>query len=132
MSRVGGPAPSNDVHSPADDKFRDGLANKSDNELKGMLKSGDLKPGEMKAVIDELASRKEKEMKAEEAGGSGDAGEGGSDELAELLKKLKSGKITPEELDKLAGMLGVDPKALEKAAGKGGGDEGGEDGDIKD
>jgi hypothetical protein len=40
-------------------------------------------------------------------------------EIEELLKKLLQGDIKPEELAKLAKMLGIDLKELEKAKGMG-------------
>ena len=66
------------------------------------------------------------------SGGSGGADKsGGSDksdlekeleELLKLLKKLLDGDIKPEDLKKLAKMLGMKPDDVEKAKGAGEGD----------
>ncbi|MBJ7311912.1 hypothetical protein ACFOLJ_03020 [Rugamonas sp. CCM 8940] len=106
-------------YTPADHSFTEGLKGKSNEDLQKMSKDPKLSTGEKMAVLEELAKRTGEEMKAEEAGGGGDPAEGGSDELAELMKKLKNGTITPEELDKLAGMMKMDPKDLEAAMGGG-------------
>lgn len=100
--------------------------------LKALGKDG-MEPWQKDAIMKELENRAEK-AKPEESGGAGGpqgAGGGGEeDEIKKLLKKLMKGTISPEELQKLAGALGVDPKALEGV--KGGGDtSASSDSDIK-
>jgi hypothetical protein len=95
----------------------------SDQQLKDKLKDPNLTDAERTAIIDELAKRKSEANKAEKAAGDTGAGEE-EDEMQKLLKKLKDGTITAEEMEKLAGMLGVDPKDLEKKKGKGDGGDG--------
>lgn len=59
---------------------------------------------------------------ANQAGGAsgGEGTQEDKDEIAKLLKKLADGTISQDELQKLAGMLKVDPKELEAQKGKGG------------
>jgi hypothetical protein len=122
---AGGAAPA----GGADNQFKQDLKGKSEEELKGMLKDPSLTAEQKEAVLDELTNRKDAAKKAEESEGpeetkGGGDEEGGEDDIEKLRQKLKDGTITPEELEKLAGMLGVDPKDLEGMKGKGGKDAG--------
>ncbi|MBB3121963.1 hypothetical protein [Pseudoduganella violacea] len=87
---------------PSTEGFKEGLKDKSTEDLVNMLNKGGLNEAQMKAVGQELASRLKSEG-SEETGGSGGGGE--EDELQKLLKKLQDGTITPEELKKLTGLL---------------------------
>jgi hypothetical protein len=116
-------APGGAPASPVSPQFQTEIKGMSDQELKDKLKDPNLTDAERAAIIDELAKRKSEENKAEKASGDTGAGEE-EDEMQKLLKKLKDGTITEEELEKLAGMLGVDPKDLEKKKGKGDGGDG--------
>jgi len=100
----------------ASDSFKDGLKNKSNDDLINMLSKDNLSPGQREAIGKELESRL-KSNQAEGAGGGGGGDE--EDDVRKLLKKLQDGTISPEEMKKLAGMLGVNVDALEKVKGKG-------------
>ncbi len=109
--------------------FKDGLKDKSSEDLMKDLTSKDLKPWQqeeiMKALGEKLGDKKDDQKKSEdpkkpgEAGGAKDKdkdGEDDQDELKKLLKKLKSGKITPDELQKLQGLMekmGAPPEAVQ-------------------
>ncbi|QGZ42119.1 hypothetical protein IP92_05486 [Pseudoduganella flava] len=100
-------------------EFKDGLKNKTNDELVGMLGQKDLGPQAKLEVAKELLDRMNAKG-SEGAGGAGGAGGGGEGgDLMDLLKKLMEGKISPEELKKLSGMLGVDVATLEKVKGSG-------------
>lgn len=103
--------------------FSDGLKGVSTNDLLGALSKPGAEPWQKDAIMKELQNRAEEGSKAN--GDNGGAGES-SDDIQKLLKKLQDGTITAEELQKLAGMLGVDPKALEALKGKGGSSGGGD------
>jgi hypothetical protein len=98
-------------------EFQNSLKNKSDDDLKAMLKDGNLTPEQKQAVIEELAKHKSQELDAE--GGPDAAAD--KKTLQELMQKLKSGRISDDEKEKLAGMLGVDVKDMDKIGGGGGG-----------
>jgi hypothetical protein len=112
-------------------EFKDGLKNKTSDELVGMLGQKDLGPQAKLEVYKELldrASAKGNEGAAGANGAGGADGSGGADgdEIQKLLKKLMDGTISSEELKKLSGMLqkipgmeGMDVAALEKLKGTG-------------
>lgn len=98
--------------------FSDGLKNASTQDLLGALGKSGAEPWQKDAIMKELQNRAQEGSKANgDNGGAGDSPE----DIQKLLKKLQDGTITPEELQKLAGMLGVDPNALEALKGKGSG-----------
>jgi DNA invertase Pin-like site-specific DNA recombinase len=99
----------------ASESFKQGLKNKTNEDLVNMLAKDNLSPGQREAIGKELESR----MNAKEAQGSGGGGGGEEDELRKLLKKLQDGTISSEEMKQLAGLLGVSVATLEKAKGKG-------------
>lgn len=98
----------------ATDQYKQDLKGKDDVTLKEMLKDPKLTADQRAAILDELAMRAKETEEAESPGG------GGGDEIDELMKKLRNGTITEEEMEKLAGLLGVDVAELEKQKGKGG------------
>lgn len=99
--------------------FKGELKNKTESELKGMLKDQALSEAQRKSVTEELAQRKLKVMKEEaealessgEGGGGGGVGSEASD-LEELLMMMMQGLLGPQGLRKLAAMLGVNPQDL--------------------
>lgn len=120
-----GSAPPNQTER---DKFKAGLADKSNDELVSMMSDKNLKPWQLEEVGKTLAAR----MSGNEenggpkgaggpsgAGGVGDAGGGDVDEdlLKKLFDKLMKGQIKPEELKELQGLLekaGIPPEAIAK------------------
>lgn len=109
--------------------YVDEIKNKSPEELRETLNDKTTPDWYKKLIIEELARRaSENENKGgQEEGdiggpkGSGSPGiDGGNDEedLAALWKLLASGKISKEQLEKLAEMLGVKPEDLEPLKGK--------------
>jgi len=96
--------------------FSDGLKGASTQDLLGALSKSGAEPWQKDAILKELQNRATEGSKANgDNGGAGDS----QDDIQKLLKKLQDGTITAEELQKLAGMLGVDPNALEALKGKG-------------
>lgn len=80
----------------------------------------------LQEMLDKMGVEKgEKGGKAEKGGGAGGAGkedkaEDKKDkELLELLAKLLKGEIKPEEIQKLAKMLGMKPDDVKQAEGAG-------------
>ncbi|WP_296556145.1 hypothetical protein [Pigmentiphaga sp.] len=95
-----------------------------------------LEPWQRDMVERELLNRTKGTDQAQGSGGAqGAGGTGGDeDELKKLLKKLMDGTISAEEMQKLAGMMGVKTEDLEAVKGKGkngGGGEGGQNVDIQ-
>lgn len=94
-------------------QFQDSLKTKSNEDVIKMMAQPNLGPQAQQDVLKELVSRLENQGAeggggAKGAGGASEAGGGeGSeeDELKKLLKKLKDGSITMEEMEKLLGML---------------------------
>jgi hypothetical protein len=109
---AGMPIPS--VVSP---QFQNELKSMTDLQLKDKLKDPSLTDEQRNAVIDELARRKSAELKESHAAGNDQAGED-DDELQQLLKKFKNKTATKEDKEKLAKMLNVDVKDLDKAVPK--------------
>ncbi len=101
--------------------FSDGLKSASSNDLLKALNDPKMAPWQKDAIANELQSRAQKSNEASGGGGAGGADD--SDPQA-LLKKLLNGTISPEELQKLAGTLGVSTDSLEAVKGKGGSSEG--------
>ena len=105
--------------------FAASIKGKPPKELGTMLGQKGLEPWKENAILQELMDQA-KEKKAETNKGTQGAdsgGEGEENELQKLLKKLRDGTISSAELQKLAGMLGIDPAALEGLkGGKKGGD----------
>jgi Asp-tRNA(Asn)/Glu-tRNA(Gln) amidotransferase B subunit len=130
VSGVGGPGgPSGPGGSggPGLADFKNSLKGKSEEQLRDMIKDPKLTDAQRNAIIEELVARTSAKFKdAMEAGGPDGAEAGAEDDrMKELLKKLKDGTISQAELKELAGILGVDPKDLEKEKGKGEGEGGG-------
>jgi len=101
-------------------------------DTKDLIKARDqpgMEPWQKDAIDKELQNRAAKSDQAQGAGGSGGGGSD-PDEIAKLFKKLTDGTISQEELQKLAGMLGVKAEDLDPMKGKGdagGGNSGGSD-----
>lgn len=112
VSTVGGPAGGNvpNTNAPTNN-FKSELKTKSDQELFDMLKDPKLSKDQLKDVVDEILSRRKPDAETPNVGsGSGSSGSGGGgggigDMLAELLKKLLGGIISPEDMEKLKGLL---------------------------
>jgi hypothetical protein len=98
-------------------QFQTELKNSTDQQLKDMLKDPSLTDAKRSAIIEELARRKHVELQESKKMGNDQAGED-DDDLQALLKKYKEGKATPAEKEKLAKMLDVDVKDLDKAVDK--------------
>lgn len=99
------------------DSFSSGLKNASSGDLLNALGKPGMEPWQKDAINKELTNRA---SQSEQAKGGGES----EDDIKKLLKKLQDGTISPEELQKLAGILGVDPEKLESVKGKGAGPDG--------
>lgn len=130
----GGPADTgNNIPSSSEmNGYKEGIQGKDPKDLINDLNKPGLEPWKKDAIINELASQAQKNQASQGAGGAGGADGGGDsqEDIQKLLKKLMDGSISPEEMQKLAGMLGVKPDDLEAMKGKGsnagGGDSGGD------
>ncbi len=102
--------------NPTDPKPTDSLKDKSPEELMKALTDPNTKPEQVGEIVKALA---EKLGGKDGAGGVKDKdkdGEDDKDELKKLLKKLKEGKITPEEMQKVQGLMekmGAPPEAIQ-------------------
>lgn len=134
---TGGPTPAdNNVPSSSEmNAYKEGIQGKDPKELINDLNKPGLEPWKKDAIIGELASQAQKNKESQGSGGAGGADGGGDsqDDIQKLLKKLMDGSISPEEMQKLAGALGIKPEDLEAMKGKGGDAGGGGDsgGDIQ-
>lgn len=90
-------------------------SNKTDSQLRDILSGDNPKEDKLEALFELLKRTPPKQSSGEE------------DDIMTLLMKLLSGQISPEELKKLAEMLGVSPSALEGLKGS----QKEESGDIK-
>ncbi|RZI42213.1 hypothetical protein EGT07_13395 [Herbaspirillum sp. HC18] len=114
----GGSSVTFNVVAGGGDNFKNSLKGKSEEELRGMLKDPTLSAEDKKAILEELKTRAQ--AKAQSAQGTQEGAD--ADELQKLLQKLEDGTISQQELQKLAGMLGMKPEDLEKLKGNGGSD----------
>jgi polyhydroxyalkanoate synthesis regulator phasin len=108
MVVIKGPSGTIDTGGGANDEFKAKLAGEPDEALQEMLKKGNLSPEETLAVLQALAERK-----GNSAGGP-DA-QADKEEIQELMNELKNHTLTDEGKERLAGLLGVDVKDLDKA-----------------
>jgi uncharacterized protein YnzC (UPF0291/DUF896 family) len=96
----------------ADDKWKKEMKSKTTAQLKDVLKDKNASADEKKAAMDELASRKCSQYKKE--GNKADA-----NELDDLMKQARLGKLTAGERKKLAELLGVSEDEIQATYGSG-------------
>jgi uncharacterized protein YnzC (UPF0291/DUF896 family) len=96
----------------ADDKWKKEMKSKTTAQLKDVLKDKNASADEKKAAMEELASRKSSQYKKE--GNKTDA-----NELDDLMKQARSGKLTAGERKKLADLLGVSEDEVQSTYGNG-------------
>jgi hypothetical protein len=96
----------------ADDKWKKEMKSKTTAQLKDVLKDKNASADEKKAAMEELASRKCSQYKKE--GNKADA-----NELDDLMKQARLGKLTAGERKKLAELLGVSEDEIQATYGSG-------------
>jgi DNA-binding transcriptional regulator YdaS (Cro superfamily)/uncharacterized protein YnzC (UPF0291/DUF896 family) len=96
----------------ADDKWKKEMKSKSTAQLKDVLKDKNASADEKKAAMEELASRKSSQYRKEY--NNTDA-----NELDDLMKKARAGKLTAGEKKKLAELLGVSEDEIQSTYGNG-------------
>ncbi|MCA1324572.1 hypothetical protein [Herbaspirillum sp. alder98] len=129
---TGGVSGGNETPSANEVKgFQDGLAGKSDQDLLQGLLQGNLPKWQEQAIKDEMNKRHPEAQQSGGASGTGGgSGSGSSDELDDLVKKLKKGTISDEEIKKLSAISGVPEGELQQEKSKNAADSLGQDSDI--
>lgn len=107
------------------DQYKNELKNMSTEDLLKELEKSNLTPEQKKAILAELAARKDKELSDAEASGDKEAG-ADKKRLQELMKKVANGeKLTEAETKELATLLGITEQQVDEMTGNTG--EGGKE-----